>query len=98
MEREMENVDLIINATSVGMKRTDPEVVPASLIEPHHLVYDMVYAPARTRLIADAEEAGAKAANGLSMLLWQGVLAFEFWFDSAAPAEAMRKGLSESLG
>lgn len=98
MEREMENVDLIINATSVGMKRTDPEVVPASLIEPHHLVYDMVYAPARTRLIADAEAAGAKAANGLSMLLWQGVLAFEFWFDSEAPVEAMRKGLLDSLG
>jgi shikimate dehydrogenase len=97
MEHELSQVDLIVNATSVGMKRTDPEVVPASLIAPHHLVYDMVYSPARTRLIADAEAAGARAANGLGMLLWQGVLAFEFWFNRQAPVEAMRRGLEESL-
>lgn len=98
LERELGQVDLIINATSVGMKRTDAEVVPQRLIEPHHLVYDMIYAPPRTRLINDAESAGAKAANGLSMLLWQGVLAFEFWFNREAPVEVMRKGLMESLG
>ena len=97
IERELENIDLIINATSVGMKRTDPEVIPSQLIEPHHLIYDMIYSPARTRLMADAEEAGAKAANGLSMLLWQGVLAFEFWFNRSAPVEAMRKGLISSF-
>lgn len=97
LERELGHVDLIINATSVGMKRTDPEVIPPHLIEPHHLVYDMVYSPARTRLIADASAAGAKAANGLSMLLWQGVLAFEFWFDREAPVEAMRRGLLDSF-
>lgn len=97
MEQELDQIDLIINATSVGMKRTDPEVVPAHLLAPHHLIYDMVYAPARTRLIADAEAAGARAANGLSMLLWQGVLSFEFWFNREAPVEAMRQGLLDSL-
>ena len=97
MERELDQIDLIINATSVGMKRTDPEVVPSHLIRPHHLVYDMVYAPARTRLVADAEAAGARAANGLGMLLWQGALSFEFWQNEEAPAEAMRKGLLASL-
>lgn len=97
MERELEHIDLIINATSVGMKRTDPQVVPPALIEPHHMIYDMVYSPPRTRLMADAEEAGAKAANGLSMLLWQGALSFEFWFNRAAPVEAMRSGLLGSL-
>lgn len=97
MEHELDQIDLIINATSIGMKRTDPEVVPAHLLAPHHLVYDMVYAPARTRLIADAGAAGARAANGLSMLLWQGALSFEFWFNQEAPVEAMRKGLMDSL-
>ncbi|MDF1862301.1 MAG: shikimate dehydrogenase [Verrucomicrobiales bacterium] len=97
MEHELDQIDLIINATSIGMKRTDPEVVPAHLIAPHHLIYDMVYAPARTRLMADAGAAGARAANGLSMLLWQGALSFEFWFNQDAPVEAMRKGLMESL-
>lgn len=97
MERELDQIDLIINATSIGMKRTDPMVVPEALLAPHHLVYDMVYAPARTRLMADAEAAGARAANGLGMLLWQGILAYEFWFPQKAPIEAMRRGLHESL-
>ncbi len=93
MERELDQVDLIINATSIGMKRSDPDVVPQRLIEPYHLVYDMVYSPARTRLIANAEAQGAKSANGLGMLLWQGAMAFEFWFNREAPVEAMRAGL-----
>ncbi len=97
MEHELEQIDLIINATSLGMKRTDPEIVPQRLIEPHHLVYDMVYSPSRTRLMVAAEAEGAKAANGLSMLLWQGVLAYEFWFNKEAPVDAMRKGLEDSL-
>jgi shikimate dehydrogenase len=54
----------------------------------------MVYSPARTRLMAEAEEEGAKAANGLGMLLWQGALAFEFWFNQSAPVQAMRAGLA----
>jgi shikimate dehydrogenase len=93
MERELSQIDLIINATSIGMSRTDPEVLPQRLIEPYHLVYDMVYSPARTQLIANAEAQGAKAANGLGMLLWQGALAFEFWFNREAPVDAMRAGL-----
>jgi shikimate dehydrogenase len=94
MERELGQIDLIINATSLGMKRTDAEVLSRRLIQPHHLVYDMVYSPARTRLMAEAEEEGAKAANGLGMLLWQGALAFEFWFNQPAPVQAMRAGLA----
>ncbi len=93
MERELDQIDLIINATPMGMKRSDPEVVPQRLIDPSHLVYDMVYSPARTRLMANAEAEGAKAANGLGMLLWQGAFAFEFWFNREAPVEAMRSGL-----
>jgi shikimate dehydrogenase len=97
MERELEHIDLIINATSVGMSRTDPQVIAERLLEPHHLIYDMVYSPARTRLIADAEAAGARAVNGLGMLLWQGALSFEFWFNREAPVNAMRNGLDEAL-
>ncbi len=93
MEREMAQIDLIINATSIGMKPTDPEVISPRLIEPFHLVYDMVYSPARTRLMAGAANEGARVANGLGMLLWQGAMAFEFWFNREAPVEVMRAGL-----
>lgn len=94
---QMDHIDLIVNATSLGMKRTDPEPLPATLIQPHQFVYDMVYNPAQTHLITKAENAGARAANGLSMLLHQGVISFEYWFNRTAPLEAMRKGLTEAL-
>jgi len=97
MAVQMDHVDLIVNATSQGMKRTDPELLPASLLQPHQFVYDMVYSPACTHLISHAENAGARAANGLSMLLHQGAISFEYWFNRTAPVEAMRKGLLEAL-
>jgi shikimate dehydrogenase len=97
MQTELGQTDLIINATSLGMKPDDAAVVERHLLQPHHLVYDMVYSPPRTRLMIEAEEAGARAANGLGMLLWQGALAFEFWFGRSAPVEAMREGLKSTL-
>jgi shikimate dehydrogenase len=97
LESELGNVDLIVNATSLGMKRSDPPLIPPHLLQPHHLVYDMVYSPRRTRLIADAENAGARAENGLSMLLHQGVISFETWFNLEAPVETMRHALEAAL-
>ncbi|MFK5923735.1 MAG: shikimate dehydrogenase [Verrucomicrobiota bacterium] len=94
---QMDNIDLIVNATSLGMKRSDPEVLPSHLIQPHQFIYDMVYSPSRTHLISQAENAGARAANGLSMLLHQGAISFEYWFNREAPLAAMRKGLEESF-
>ena len=57
------------------------------------MIFDAVYGPSRTSLLRAAEEAGARGANGLSMLLHQGALAFEFWFEREAPIEAMREAL-----
>ena len=52
-----------------------------------------MYAAAPTKLMLAAEEAGARAANGLSMLLHQGALSFEIWFNRPAPLEVMRAAL-----
>jgi len=93
---QLANTDLIINATSCGMKRTDPPVLPGSILQPHLMVYDTIYTAHRTPLLAAAEEAGARAANGLAMLLYQGALSFEIWFNRDAPVEAMRAGLLEN--
>ncbi|MEM7145184.1 MAG: shikimate dehydrogenase [Verrucomicrobiota bacterium] len=97
MKPELDEIDLIVNATSLGMKRTDPDLLPDSLIQPHHLIYDMVYSPPRTKLISSAHTAGARAANGLSMLLWQGAISFEYWFNREPPVEKMRQGLLDAL-
>ncbi len=96
LEAELGNVDLIVNATSLGMKRSDPDLIPAHLLQPHHLVYDMVYSPQRTKLLSDAQNAGARTANGLSMLLHQGAISFETWFNREAPLEIMRRSLEDA--
>jgi shikimate dehydrogenase len=58
------------------------------------MIYDTVYSTSRpTAFVSGAIESGARAADGLSMLLHQGALAFEIWFDRPAPIEAMRKAL-----
>lgn len=93
LEEQLSQVDLIVNATNLGMKRSDPSVLPPSLLQPHHLVYDMVYKPANTRLMESARAAGARASNGLSMLLWQGAISFEYWFNRTAPVDVMKQGL-----
>ena len=90
---QIANSDLIVNATPLGLNRNDPLPVPARLLEPHLMVYDTVYSTRPTGFVSSAIEAGGKAANGLSMLLHQGALAFEIWFDRPAPIEAMRKAL-----
>jgi len=86
-------IDLIINCTSLGMKRTDASPLPSAILQPSHMIYDTVYAANRTRLMQAADEAGARSANGLSMLLHQGALAFEIWFNREAPLEVMRAAL-----
>lgn len=91
---QIANTDLIVNATALGMRRSDPPLVPASLLAPHLMVYDTVYIPTQTPLLAGAAEAGARAANGISMLLHQGALAFETWFDRDAPLAEMRLAIS----
>jgi shikimate dehydrogenase len=91
---QIANVDLIVNATPVGLNRGDPSPIPSRLLAPHVMVYDTIYSEKRTPLVSAAIEAGARAANGLAMLLHQGALAFEIWFQREAPLEVMRKALS----
>jgi shikimate dehydrogenase len=91
---QVANTDLVVNATPLGLTRADPAPIPARLLAPHLMVYDTVYLSGPTAFVSSAIETGARAANGLSMLLHQGALAFEIWFDRAAPIEAMRKALS----
>ncbi len=90
MRMQLADIDLIVNATPLGMNPSDPAPIPARLLAPHHIVFDCVYGSPKTALLRAAEEAGARGANGLSMLLYQGALSFSLWFDREAPIEAMR--------
>ena len=93
LRAQMADIDLIVNATPMGMNASDPSPIPARLIAPHHFVFDAVYGPSKTPLLRAVDEAGARGANGLSMLLHQGALAFQTWFGREAPIDAMRSAL-----
>ncbi len=93
LKAQLETTDLVINCTSVGMKRTDPSPLPSAILQPHLMIYDTIYTASRTKLMLAADEAGARSANGLSMLLHQGALSFEIWFDRTAPLAEMRTAL-----
>ena len=91
---QLADIDLIVNATPLGMNPSDPAPLPARLLAPHHIVFDCVYRPTKTALLRAADEAGARGANGLSMLLHQGALSFSIWFNREAPLDPMRTAIS----
>jgi shikimate dehydrogenase len=93
LRMQLADIDLIVNATPLGMNPSDPTPIPARLLAPHQMVFDCVYGPSKTSLLRGADEVGARGANGLSMLLHQGALSFSIWFDREAPIDAMRKAL-----
>lgn len=93
LRREIAETDLIINASAVGMKADDPPALAGRLLHDGLLIYDTVYATGDSGLVREGRAAGAKTANGLSMLLHQGALAFEIWFGRPAPVEVMRSAL-----
>jgi shikimate dehydrogenase len=95
LRAQLSRIDLVINATTLGLNQSDPLPLPRELLAPHLMIYDLVYRETITPLLAAAEESGARSANGLTMLLHQGALAFEHWFDRPAPLAAMRAALPD---
>lgn len=95
---EIRATDLMVNTTSVGMHPdTDSIPVPPEYLHPHLLVYDLIYNPARTRLIEEAERRGARALGGLKMLVYQGALSLEMWTGLQPPIAVMEEAVVEAL-
>lgn len=90
-----ESIDLLLNATSLGLKTSDDLPVDLEAINLRNVnsVYDMIYQPAETALLQAALSAGCRTANGLGMLLYQGTAALEIWTGKPAPTEVMREAL-----
>ncbi len=96
IEAELAKTKVLVNATSVGLQG-DETPVPGELIPPDLLVMDLIYNPARTRLLREAEAAGCTVLNGELMLLHQGAAAFTLWTGQPAPLDLMREKLAEGL-
>ena len=89
--------DLVIQATPVGMKPSDDPILKADAFRAGQYVYDLIYMYPETGLMKEASSAGAKCANGLSMLLHQGAVAFKIWTSIEPDIEAMRNALESSV-
>ncbi len=88
----LENYDIIVNATSVGLKK-EPSLISFKSIKPNTVVYDIVYMPLNTDFLKSAKEQNAIIIYGYEMLLGQAKRAFEIWHGIEAPYNAMKRAL-----
>ncbi len=91
-ERYWKDVHLVVNATSVGMKKGDPLLISEKNLTGSKFVYDIVY-NRKTELVILAQKNGIPCLGGLSMLVYQGAVSFELWTGKKAPIEIMKKSV-----
>ena len=100
LDKLVPNADIIINATSVGMREGDVSLFEGRLIQSRQAIFDIVY-NRETELLKDARASGAIAIDGVMMLVYQGAKALEIWTGKKAPVHVMEKavrlGLAERL-
>lgn len=92
-------VELVLNATSLGLKTDDPLPLDLSAfpLSEARAAYDMIYRPAETPFLGAAKAAGCRVANGLGMLLYQGAKALEIWTGREPPLAPMRAALRQNV-
>lgn len=97
MRDGVEQCDLFVDATPLGLKPGEPMSIDPEWLSPSTFVYDLVYDPPETPLLRRAKERGCRTQNGIGMLLYQGCIAFEIWTGLPAPVEEMRKALEQAV-
>ena len=92
----LQDAQLVVNATTVGMRASDGSPIDPKVLRRGMLVYDLVY-HRQTRLVLEARRRGCVAAGGVSMLLYQGAESLRLWLRHDPPLEAMRRALERAL-
>ena len=91
---------IIVQSTSLGMRHGPDEranPVPAELMHPGQVAFDLVYVPEETPFLRAAAEAGARPVGGLAMLVHQGAEAFRLWTGAPPPLDVMFEAAREAL-
>jgi shikimate dehydrogenase len=95
---EISSADILINATSVGMSpKAGQSIIPKDLLHNGLIVFDTVYNPRETKLLAEARERGCAIVYGYKMLLYQAAMQFELFTGRQAPLAAMESALTQAL-
>ncbi len=85
-------MDVVVNATSLGLKDSDPPPCDTSMLREGQVAVDLIYR--ETSFLREASAKGLRTLDGTGMLLWQGVLAFELWTGKTPPVEVFREALA----
>jgi shikimate dehydrogenase len=94
----MENADMVIHCTPVGMHpHEDATLIPRDLFRPGQVIFDIVYTPLETKLLTEAKSRGLKVIPGVEMFVNQAALQFEHFTGVGAPVEVMRRVVMEHL-
>lgn len=91
---------LVVNCTSLGMAGTQGQFEDLSFLEelkPGAVVYDLIYSPAQTQLLKEAQRLGHRVSNGLGMLIWQGFFSLEYFVDSTLDGAALTAAARQAL-
>lgn len=97
LRREIADSVILTNGTGMGMKPyVGQTYVEKDMLRPDLIVSDVVYQPAKTRLLELAEEVGCPTINGLGMMLYQGAEAFKCWTGEDMPIDHVRGILFEN--
>jgi shikimate dehydrogenase len=91
-----QGADILVQCTPVGMRDGDPPVIPTEAITPNQIVAELIYRPETTPTMNAAIAAGARTANGLSMLLHQGARSLHIWTGKEVPTDTMRQALRQA--
>jgi len=95
---QVAEADLIVNCTPIGMHpNEDASLVPAELLRPEQVVFDIVYNPLATKLLSTAKARGLTVISGVEMFINQAILQFERFTGATAPAQIMRQVVMEHL-
>jgi shikimate dehydrogenase len=95
---DVADADIVVNATSVGMGTSGLMPIGASLLRPGLVVFDAVYNPIVTPLLAAARSLGCQTFDGLAMLVCQAARQFKLWTGQDAPIEVMRVAVQTAIG
>lgn len=91
LKKKIEESDLLINATSAGMKENISLIEDKNFFRKDLTVCDIIYNPSKTKLLQIAEKEGCKIINGIGMLLYQGALSFELWTNKKMPVDYIKE-------
>ncbi|HEY9246487.1 MAG TPA: shikimate dehydrogenase, partial [Candidatus Methanoperedens sp.] len=94
----IKDCDILINSSSTGMSpKVSDTLVTENMMHSDLVVFDIVYNPINTMLLKEARKAGAKAIDGVMMLVYQGAEAFRIWTGRIPPIDIMENAVREKL-